>query len=70
MAETGREDLSWIPATCTNGHQLGRGHTSLSWVACTCRPGSDGHHVAYCRVNGCKAGPRIPPGCPGVQEQR
>lgn len=65
----GEEDLSWIPATCGNGHELGRGRVSLSWVSCDCGSGG-GHHVAYCRVNGCKAQPRRPPGCTGKQDQR
>ena len=67
---SGEEDLSWIPATCPNGHELGAGKTSLSWVFCTCRqPAAAGHHIAYCRVNGCHV-PTLPPGCPGLQNQR
>lgn len=65
------EDLSWIPGTCANGHELGPGKLSLSWVWCTCKqPASNGHHVAYCRVDGCGAEPRRPPGCSSVRDQR
>lgn len=64
------EDLSWIPPVDRAGHELGPGKVSLSWVVCTCRPRSDGHHVAYCRVIGCRAGPALPPGCPGAPDQR
>jgi hypothetical protein len=65
---TAGEDLSWIPATCPNGHTLGRGRVNLSWVWCDCRP-DGGHHVARCRVNGCRAEPQRPPGCTGGRDQ-
>lgn len=64
------EDLGWIHGTCANGHPLGPGTMSLSWVNCSCRPGQDGHHTVFCRHVGCRAGPRLPPGCPGPRPQR
>lgn len=67
---SGEEDLSWIPATCPNGHELGPGKLSLSWVSCTCpRSRGGGHHVVYCRINGCHI-PTLPPGCSGMADQR
>jgi hypothetical protein len=64
------EDLGWLPPTCESGHELGPGRVSLSWVSCICQPGSIGHHVGYCRRDGCKSPPARPPGCPGPKSQR
>jgi hypothetical protein len=53
------EDTSWVPDTCTNGHQ---GFT-LSYVAhrCPVSMSGRGHHVAFC-VQGCRP-PLLPPRC-------
>ena len=58
----GAEDLSWIPATCPDGHRLVPGSFTLSWRPCRC-PWAEGtgHHVAVCK-QGCHP-PRVPPGC-------
>lgn len=66
------EDLTWIPAACPNGHELGPGRLSLSWVWCDCqraRAGANGHHNVYCRIDGCHEG-TAPPGCTGPKDQR
>jgi hypothetical protein len=67
------EDLSWIPAACPGGHELGPGRLSLSRVMCRCPAGREGdgytHAVVYCRINGCHR-PTYPPGCPGPPNQR
>lgn len=55
----------WYPKTCTEGHDLNEG-ISLSWESCPGCPGAEGnatgHHVVYCRINGCRAEPTRPPG--------
>jgi len=62
-----RKVYPWIPEHDQAGHQLGPGLVSFSFSSCSCPAATDGrgHHVAYCRVNGCRAAPARPPGCPG-----
>ncbi len=62
------------PKMCANGHELGPGKLVLSFVMCPDCPATEdgrGHHVIYCRVNGCRAEPAYPPGHVGaVRKQR
>mgnify|MGYP001270247116 CR=1 FL=1 len=45
---------TWLPERCGNGHELGPGKVSLSWVSCRCAEAAlGGHHLTYCRVDGC-----------------
>lgn len=62
----------WEGRTCGNGHPLGRvGATatvSLSYITCPgCPANTDdrGHHVAYCRTDGCMK-PAYPDGHEGA----
>lgn len=51
------------------GHELGPGLISLSFASCKACPATTdgrGHHVAFCRVNGCQAAEIRPPGCTGA----
>lgn len=64
-------DMSWIPPTCPNGHELGPGQLNLTWVHCTCPAVTNsGHQVVRCRIPGCDQ-PTYPPGHAGeVPDQR
>jgi hypothetical protein len=55
---------AWLPSTCENGHPLGPALVSLSFKSCPGCPATTdgrGHHVYYCRVNGCRSAPAYPP---------
>jgi hypothetical protein len=51
------------------GHNLGPGLIGRSFVQCKPCPATidgRGHHVAFCRVNGCRAAEITPAGCTGA----
>lgn len=58
-----------LPDCDAAGHQLGPGLISQSFVTCKPCPATTdgrGHHVWFCRENGCRASETRPPGCSGA----
>lgn len=58
-----------MPERDDSGHELGPGLVSASFVSCKPCPATldgRGHHIAFCRVNGCHAAEIRPPGCTGA----
>lgn len=64
-----RREYPGLPETDSAGHQFGPGLISNSMVSCKPCPNTTdgrGHHVVFCRVDGCHAAEIRPPGCSGA----